>query len=610
MRLLLVTERTRAGSDEVSRRETVLQGAEIRMGRGSPMEINLPEIDVDYHHATVVDDGGALRITAVGENGLTSGKKRVHDIVLAPGVTVRIDRFEFSAEPGRDGADHVLVMKVLPEVQSARVARREKRALVDVLPSRRLLSWVFAIAILGVFIIWPMSAVLTRTTPEKGEVVLSDRGKDEVRKPHPMEALWITGPLSKAHAEIGGECGSCHLRPFEKTTDAACLSCHATTENHITPAGHPQASLDGMQCSDCHKEHNGGESPVVSSASLCADCHADIVAVAPETKLRPISTFLSDHPNFEPEIITAVERGDDGKLHPVLLPKPFPKDAVLEEISGLRFPHDKHLAKDGVALISGKQPLACNDCHQVEADGNLMRPIRMERDCGGCHQMAFAPAGTAISLPHADEAGIAKIVHDYFFERVAEGEVELPAEKSSNRRRLGRRDRNLGGEALTEAWAAEESERQLDAIFGTTLCATCHEAQKVGDAATASGWLVQPALLQRQWMPRANFSHKRHEEMECTSCHAAPESKAATDVLMPQISTCRECHKIEAGREDPLLAYLGSLGAAEEAPLQSAPVGKKNAPVECVTCHGFHVEGKEPMSPAHAELYEAKNSGQ
>ncbi|MEM7176275.1 MAG: cytochrome c3 family protein [Pseudomonadota bacterium] len=612
MRLILVTERTRAGSDETSHRETVLGGDEIRLGRGSPMEVNLPEIDVDYHHATVREDAGVLRITAVGENGLIAGKKRVHDLALSPGVSVRIDRYEFSSEPGRDGADHVLIMKVLPATADGRAKRREKRTLDDVLPSPRLLSWGLAIAILAVFIAWPMSSVLTRTAPAQGEAVLSDRGEDEIRAPHPIEALWSSGPLSKAHAGIGGECAACHQRPFERTTNGACLSCHATTAQHFSPQDHPHVGLADARCSSCHQEHEGGTSPVVAAASLCTDCHSALASIAPGTSLKPISGFIDDHPNFEPAIITAVTRGPDGALHPTLLPRPFPKDAILQEKSGLRFPHDKHLAPDGVVLTSGKQRLTCKDCHQVEADGNLMRPINMERDCGGCHQMAFAPAGTAITLPHADEAGIARIVRDYFDERVAEGSVTLPAAPTNRRRRIGGGDRNLAGAALTPEWASEETERQLDAIFSKTLCATCHVAEKAGQAATASGWLVHPALLQRHWMPRARFSHKSHQGQDCASCHAATQSQAASDVLMPQLAQCRECHTLEVGEEDPLSAFLA--GGHELAGKGDAPAidtgaiagpAAKPAPAECITCHRFHRDTTGPISPAHAALFKA-----
>ncbi|MEM6904646.1 MAG: cytochrome c3 family protein, partial [Pseudomonadota bacterium] len=485
MRVLLVTKRTRAGSEETSERQTVLDAPEIRLGRGAPMEINLPEIDIDYHHATLTAEEGHLILSAVGENGITAKGKRVHDVVLSPGAEAEIGRYRFSAGAAREGADLVLTMDVLP-VQ-VRAKRPEKRTLAQVLPSRRALSWVLTVVLMGVFLGWPLSEVLTRPVPAPDAVVLSDRVEGEVRRPHLLEAAFSSGPLSKAHAEIGGECSACHYRAFERASTQACLSCHATVQNHAAPADHPMANLDGGECADCHKEHMGGERPVQTASTGCTNCHANLVAVAPTTRLKPISTFLGDHPNFEPAIITEVTTNADGVLTPVLVPRPFPPDTVLQERSGLKFPHNKHMAEDGVALISGRQPLECADCHVTEADGNLMRPIKMERDCGGCHVMEFAPAGTAIALPHADEAGVAEIVKGYFLARVAEGSVTLTPEPSNTfRRRIGGQNHRVQ-EELTEEWALGQTERELDAIFGIRLCATCHEAEKVEGFATASG---------------------------------------------------------------------------------------------------------------------------
>lgn len=612
MRILLVTQRTRAGSDETSRRETVLDHDPVRIGRGGPMEITLTEIDVDYHHATVTAEGGQLKVSAVGENGLIQNGKRVHDAILTPGASVEVGRHRFTAEAGRDGADHVLIMEVLAAAPAK--VKRERKALSDVLPSRRAVAWLFALIILGGLVLWPLSHSLTRQQAAEGEIVVANVSTDEVRAPHPVEALWSPGPMSEVHAGIGGDCGACHKKAFEQVTATACLTCHAETEHHAVIEGHDIDAFDNIRCAECHKEHNGGKRPVETATLLCTTCHANLAEIAPDTGARPVGSFVSAHPNFEPAIVTEVKRGPDGTLQSVIVPRPFPKDAVLQEISGLKFPHEKHLSKDGVVLTSGRQRLECADCHQIEADGDLMRPIKMERDCGGCHRMEFAPAGTAIGLPHADEAGIARAVREYFETRAAEGNVTLVTEQPRRRRRLGGKATAVPAQQLDANWVEEQTQAELDSIFGKRLCANCHEAQKVGDPEIASGWLVQPALLQRNWMPRANFSHKRHEEMACTSCHASEQSKSSTDVLMPQIATCRECHSRE-GQPDPLLDFFQQFTAneasAQETAAPAQPQGipareKKVASAECVTCHSFHREGEAPISPAHAEAFTAQ----
>ena len=85
MKLLLVTLRKRAGSDDVSRRETILDGTEFLVGRAMSSEINLSDIDIDYHHATIRLDGGQIRISAESEGGLKSGRKKVNEANLSSG---------------------------------------------------------------------------------------------------------------------------------------------------------------------------------------------------------------------------------------------------------------------------------------------------------------------------------------------------------------------------------------------------------------------------------------------------------------------------------------------------------------------------------------------
>lgn len=73
-------------------------------------------------------------------------------------------------------------------------------------------------------------------------------------------------------------------------------------------------------------------------------------------------------------------------------------------------------------------------------------------------------------------------------------------------------------------------------------------------------------------MPGARFSHAAHTQSECSACHAAATSKDASEVLMPAIAGCRDCH---AG------------AVAEPTQVRS----------DCGLCHDYH--------PAHAALKEA-----
>ncbi|MFK7941845.1 MAG: hypothetical protein AB8B85_02845 [Paracoccaceae bacterium] len=602
MKLLLVTLRKRAGSDDVSRRETILEGSEFKVGRAVSAEINLSDIDIDYHHATVRIDGGQVRMSAESEGGLAIGGKKTNEANLAAGTDVTIGRYTFKGENGRDGADAVLILEEEPATEVARGAKRSaKRDLEDVLPSRRMLGWVFSLVILGVFVVWPLTDVLQRAgmQPDAADIgvqVVDGMAREDLPFTTPMEIAWSSGPLSNAHKLIENDCAACHVRPFEMTADASCLSCHATVENHADVAAHPAVGLEETRCGSCHKEHNGGAAPIETAVTECTNCHQDIKSVSAKSELDNITSFETQHPIFQLAVVTGVERNEEGRPTPIVTRTRFNPDQPPVEKSGLKFPHSKHLVEGGMKTPAGRKQLQCADCHQLEAGGALMRPIQMERDCSGCHLMEFDAAGLKRPLPHGKEDEVARVITDYFLAAAMEGGVttgsapqavkrkrkrritleELEQEQAATQRSLAQlSDRDRG---LTIEWARKETLVQMDALFGVRLCGTCHEAQKFADARGEDRWKVLPAVLQRHWMPKAQFNHTPHLAMDCTGCHDATKSEKSSDVLMPAMDSCRDCHVD----------------------------GAQTAGVDCVSCHEYHIPGRTPMSPAHAEAYQAR----
>ncbi len=593
MKILLVTLRRRAGSEEVSRRETLLDAERIRVGRGVSMEINLPDLDVDFHHADLVLSDGHLALKSVADGGLKVGRRKRNEAVLSAGDDVRIGRFQFRAEPGRDEAAAVLVMEEVPEEKTGRrfQAGGGRRRVEDVLPSRRKLSWALVLLILGLFVAWPMTEVLTREPPNDDAVVADGMLRTDIPDPSPMEIAWTSGPISESHAMIQDDCGACHMRPFEMVSNNACLACHATIENHTDVDKHPALALGSLRCAHCHKEHNGGPSPTETASTACATCHADIKAIAPDSKMADIHGFATDHTPFKLALVVGVGRGENGTLVPEVERVPFDPANPPSEGSGLKFPHTKHLAAGGVLSPNGKVELDCASCHQPDASGDLMTPVSFEDDCAGCHKMTFNAAGTERELPHAKEDEVARIVTDYFISAALEGGVtteSAPEVVKRKRRRIAGENTAAVREAqLSDSdrgvaieWAKQEAVQQMDTIFGTRLCGTCHEARKFDDQTGTGRWQVMPAILQRHWMPRAHFNHEPHKVMDCTTCHDAPESTRASDVLMPGIKLCQGCHQGQ-GKED-------------------------GARSECVDCHDFHIPGRTPMSPVHAGIFQAR----
>jgi len=55
--------------------------------------------------------------------------------------------------------------------------------------------------------------------------------------------------------------------------------------------------------------------------------------------------------------------------------------------------------------------------------------------------------------------------------------------------------------------------------------------------------VVAPANITVRWLPHAKFSHDAHTGFTCTSCHEkALTSTESSDILIPEIATCRICH--------------------------------------------------------------------
>ena len=93
--------------------------------------------------------------------------------------------------------------------------------------------------------------------------------------------------------------------------------------------------------------------------------------------------------------------------------------------------------------------------------------------------------------------------------------------------------------------------------------------------ADAISWDVKPVLVTDRWLPKGLFHHGSHDNMQCSACHKAETSTQATDVLLPQIGLCQQCH------------------GGEEA--------TDRVPSGCISCHGFHFEGLPAMAPAADE---------
>jgi predicted CXXCH cytochrome family protein len=205
-----------------------------------------------------------------------------------------------------------------------------------------------------------------------------------------------------------------------------------------------------------------------------------------------------------------------------------------------------------------------------------MQPIRMQQHCASCHRLDFDPADPERTVPHGDPKRVMATLMEYYSAQYLAGYpdrlgtakpgriVDLPAIS------LSRADRErLLGLARTRATTVARD------LFERRVCVECHEVKRQVDSPDRPAiegrlWSVAKVSRTDAWMPSARFDHSRHgtKLTPCETCHDAARSKQASDVLMPDIKTCRTCHGGEqkhAG-SDRLIAST------------------------CTSCHGFHLE--------------------
>ncbi|MDZ7712363.1 MAG: cytochrome c3 family protein [Rhodovibrio sp.] len=333
------------------------------------------------------------------------------------------------------------------------------------------------------------------------------------------------------------------------------------------------SGLSGRRCASCHVEHGGTEALRASDSAICADCHSAPDRNMPGSELQAVSGFGdADHPPFRVRLVSLSPGGEPEWQRMVM-------DGPVSEDSGLFFPHDAHLVEEGVQGPEGKETLACADCHRPGAAGMTMQPVRFEQDCQRCHQLDFEPEAPDRQLPHGKPEVVLDMLEE-FYSRVAlrggfdrpDAEVDPPA--VVKRERTAQDTLDEEGRRAALAWAQQQAGMVAREMFEYRACRTCHQVARTPDE--PAGWQVQRVHLTQNWFPHAEFTHARHEQMACNDCHEADTSDASTDVLMPGIDNCVECH----GGQDA----TGRVASG------------------CVDCHGFHTADQLHMGSQDDEM--------
>lgn len=554
---ILVSYLTKKQRGGVARRDMEVAPGELRLGRGADCEVHLADPRVLLHHATISPRGGGWFVEAQGPaelrvNGAVTGASSLR---LGDKLSLGPYDLQVAEAPGYDFAITVELAAPLGD-DLEQLKQRSGVKLTSAGLGKRAWSWTLAIVVLGIFLALPLAGFFSKTDAGQQNFMAGA----ERTWLTASDIVWISGNMAGPHKFFGDSCEACHQKPFVMVQDQACLACHAGIENHADPARFDFASFSGQLCQSCHKEHNAnlGKAALISQEQrFCADCHSGLKERAPATELVNVTNFSPGaHPEFRVSVMGAgakvVRAPLDGS------PKP-------QEVSGLKFPHDKHMKKEGIRNPEkGMVKLECATCHAPAPGGIGLLPVRMESHCAECHSLRFEPKALDRVLPHAKPEQALLVMRDFYAGQALRGEVTDETAPALVRRRPGipfTEPERL--EAL--AWAERKSLEVGDQVFGKTLCASCHTV-----AGGQGKWEVAKVSLTWHWMPKAKlFPHNRHEPMACVACHDAEQSASAADVLMPSIKTCQQCH--------------GGETAADK------------VPSTCISCHEFHLPHLAPM---------------
>ncbi len=557
--------------------ERGLIGERLTIGRGTNQDVYTPDLRAALAHAEIVHDRRGPLLIAKSANGVWVNGTPVESAKLEAGDIIEVGRFRL--EVIAVGGVPELVLGYEEKLSQAADLQARKASLKTRLSHTRLslrgLAWGLMLLALTLGLLMPL--FLRYGGTHAGDTP-RDRALAQAGNPFD-DSVWLSGPVSSVHRYFVEDCAACHEKPFRQVRDTACLACHQDMAQHSDDTAmlqHP--AFAGQQCTDCHREHNGPHSVSAQSPTLCTDCHANPDKEFAAAKLQPASSFSTAHPEFAPRIAAF-----DIKTGKFSFSKQRQPSAQLRETTNLVYPHDVHLNPKGIDSPEGKVVMQCADCHQADSRGVSFEPVNMEKHCASCHRLDFDPDDPDRELPHGRPEQIQGVVRDYYYAKALQGGVmdgSAPAVVQQRRRPGETLPRDSARAALD--WADARARRTMVDVFERRTCHYCHQVQRSDDP--AKPWTVAPVNLQEHALDGARFDHGAHKAQPCSDCHGADHSKLSTDVLLPELASCRECH--------------GDTGS------------DRQVPSGCTLCHAFHIadshhfggpaKGVKPDDAVHA----------
>ncbi len=438
-------------------------------------------------------------------------------------------------------------------------------------------------------------------------VGISHSWRDDFINPGPVSSIHASEHFARVHHKLSGEashCAACHdaskegadswhskafaasqlgLSPAEliqrdpiesAAMDQKCLTCHKGKDFH-------QPNMPAhFACHECHTEHAGVMPP--ADSAYCIVCHgsADLMA-----KSRQLGA--GSNPHQSPDLTNR----NAAKVQPRERPAGGYTDVInafhldhpefrqirdgIKDTNTLKFNHAVHMGSGNIP-----RKLACIDCHKQDGRGEYQLPITFKEHCTECHTLQFDEKTPGLTLPHGDPYYVRAFLRSLNIQYEEFGrDVEGVTRHDDLIRYIKEKRTSIEGQYKTGedlehmVFFSDKGTKFADgqrAAF--TGCAVCHDV-KAPEADNATP-LIEKVGVPTRWMTLSKFDHSLHQKgLTCIDCHKVMKSELTSDLNLPSIKSCIDCHSPQGGIRS-----------------------------DCTSCHSYHESSSfTPLNPAPAE---------
>lgn len=352
------------------------------------------------------------------------------------------------------------------------------------------------------------------------------------------EVIYTSGPVSEAHSVIGQQCNVCHIEQSgvfrEHVTSEACINCHDGPLHNLRETYTPE-------CGTCHVEHKGVPHLKEVDDKNCAECHSDLKVRSGEPEVARNIGTLKDHIQLN---LLPGKRKDPGTL---------------------KLNHEVHL-RAGLRGPKGSVTPQCDDCHRsaavrepwqfgepkyrtlaakkegepalgARANRAYMVPVTYAQSCAFCHPLFFDKR-IEEPAPHEKTEVVRAFVAQKFQEYLAKHPAVWREVETTEQRIPGKPFEVKTGARSPQEWLTQ-SIAAAESMLWNKTCKECHSLNTPAGKNLPE---VAKSNMLTRWLGNAEFDHEAHRMMECDSCHVVKNSHETSDVLLPKMEMCVQCH--------------------------------------------------------------------